>query len=151
MEEKCQGLIQQNAKLSQQVVGKFSLQGARHLIWDQIIIVANKFRPYIYFIEDQENAMIEANKKVLTVLGEMQKRPVAKAKNVVAFLSSLSNDFTNPYGIQNRVVGVSRARKVIAKHRMLVIVQAKIEVIEHKVREVINLFKPLVERGIPFF
>ena len=53
MEEKCQALIQQNAKLSQRVVGKLSLQGARHLIWDQIIIEDDKFRPYIDFIQDQ--------------------------------------------------------------------------------------------------
>ena len=70
MEEKCQGLIQQNAKLSQQVVGKFALQGTRHLIWDQIFIEADKFWPYLDFIEDQESAMVEAKKRVLTVLGE---------------------------------------------------------------------------------
>ena len=89
MEQKCQGLIQKNAKLSQQVVGKISLQGTRHLVQDQIIIDADKFQPYIDFIEDQENAMIEAKKKVLTILGEMQKRIVEKVENVVAFLSSL--------------------------------------------------------------
>ena len=32
IEEKCQEMIQQNIKLSQQVVGKLALQGARHLI-----------------------------------------------------------------------------------------------------------------------
>ena len=32
IEEKCQELTQQNAKLSQQVIGKLALQGARHLI-----------------------------------------------------------------------------------------------------------------------
>ena len=32
IEEKCQELIQQNGKLSQQVIGKLALQGARHLI-----------------------------------------------------------------------------------------------------------------------
>ena len=122
MEEKFQKLAQQNAKLSQQVVGKFALQGDRHLIWDHIIIEADKFQPYIDFIEDQENSMIEAKKKVLTVLGEVQKRPVATAKNVVAFLISLLDDLANRYGIQNRVAVVSRARKVIAKHRMLDIV-----------------------------
>ena len=42
-------------------------------------------------------------------------------------------------------------RKVIAKHRILEIVRAKIDVIEHKVKEVIKLFKPLVDRYIPFF
>ena len=34
---------------------------------------------------------------------------------------------------------------------MLDTVQAKIGIIEHKVKEVIRLFKPLVDRGIPFF
>ena len=95
--------------------------------------------------------MMEAKKKVLTVLGEVQKRPVAIVENVVAFLSSLSNDFANWYDIQNRVVVVSGAIKVIAKHKMLETVQAEIEVIEYKVKEVIRLFKPLVDRGIPFF
>ena len=112
-------MIQQNAKLSQQVVSKFALQGARHLIWDQIIIEADKFRPYIDFIEDQENAMIEAKKKVLIVLGEMQKRHMATMENDIAFLSSLSNDFADRYGMQKRVAIVSSARKVISKHKML--------------------------------
>ena len=95
--------------------------------------------------------MIEAKKKVLTVLWELQKRPVATAENAIAFLSSLSNDFIDRYGIQNRVAVVSRARKVIVKHKMLETVWSKIDVIEHKVKEVIGLFKPLVDRGIPFF
>ena len=76
---------------------------------------------------------------------------MATAKNFVAFLSSLSNNFTNRYGIQNRVVVVSRSRKVIAKHKMLETVRAKIDVIEHRVKDVIRLLNPLVDRGIPFF
>ena len=133
------------------MVGKFSLQGARHLIWDQIIIEADKFRPYLDLIEYQENAMKEAKKKVLTVWGEIQKRPMETMENAIAFLISLSNNFTDRYGIQNRIVVVYGARKVIAKHRMLETVQAKIDVIEHKFKEVIRLFKPLVDKGIIFF
>ena len=34
---------------------------------------------------------------------------------------------------------------------MLYTVQAKMDIIEHKVKEVIRLFKPLVDRGLPFF
>ena len=120
------------------------------MIWDQIIIEADKFRPYLDFIEGQESAMVEAKKKVLVVLGEIEKRSLATTNNSISFLSSLSNDFANRYSIQNRVVVVSGARKVIAKNRMLETVQAKIEVIEHKVKEVIRLFKPLVGRGIHF-
>ena len=125
-------MIQQNAKLSQQVVGKLALQGARHLMSDHIIIEADKFWPYLDFIKDQESAMVEAKEKVLIVLGETQKRPLATTKNVITFLSFLSDDSANRYGIQNRVTVVSRAKKVVAKHRMLGTVWARIEVIEHK-------------------
>ena len=128
-----------------------ALQGDRHLILDQIIVEVDKFRPYIDFIADQEKALIEAKEKVSTVLGEVQKRPVVTVENVIVVLSSLSNDLTNRYNIQNRVAIISGARKVITKHRMLDTVQAKIDIIEHKFKEVIRLFKPLVDRGIPFF
>ena len=72
-------------------------------------------------------------------------------KNAVAFLGALSNDLAYQYNIQNKVAIISKDRKVIGKHRMLDTVQAKIDIIEHKVKEVIRLFKPLVDRGIPFF
>ena len=36
-------------------------------------------------------------------------------------------------------------------YRMLDMVQAKINIIDPKVHDVIKLFKPLVRRGIPFF
>ena len=61
-EEKCQELTQQNDKLSQQVIGKLALQGVKHLIWDQIIIEADKFRRYLSVIEDLEFSMSEARK-----------------------------------------------------------------------------------------
>ena len=95
--------------------------------------------------------MAEAKQKFLTVLGEIQKRHVATSKNSITFLSSLSDDSTNRYSIQNRVVVVFEAIKVVAKHRILETVRAKIEVIEHKFLEVIKLFKPLVSKGLPFF
>ena len=95
--------------------------------------------------------MTEAKKKVHIALGEVQRRPLATVENAINFLSSFSDDSTNRYGIQNRVVVVFGARKVVAKHRMLETVRSKIEVIEHKVLEVIKLFKPLVCRGLPFF
>ena len=95
--------------------------------------------------------MTEAKRKVQVVLGEVQRRPLETAENAINFLSSFSDDSTNRYGIQKRVVVVSRARKVVAKHRMLEIVRAKIEAIEHKVLKVIKLFKPLVIKVLPFF
>ena len=98
-EEKCQELAQQNAKLIQQVVGKLALQGVRNLIWDQIIMEADKFRPYLDIIEDQEIAMREAKKQAQIVSAEVNKRPLATVENSITFLSSMSNSFTSRYGV----------------------------------------------------
>ena len=92
-----------------------------------------------------------AKKNVLIVKQELHKRPVEVAQNAINFLSTLSEDQTSRCGIQNRVVVIYGARKVVGKHRMLDTVQAKIDIIDYKVKEVIELFKPLVRRGIPFF
>ena len=66
-------------------------------------------------------------------------------------LSTLSEDQVIRFYIQDRVVIISWARKVIGKYIMLDTVQAKVDIIGHKVKEVINLFTPLVRKGIPFF
>ena len=92
-----------------------------------------------------------AKKNVLIVKGEFHKRPMEVAQNAINFLSTLSKDQTSRCGIQNRVAFISGSRKVVGKHRMLDTIQAKIDIIDHKVKEVIELFKPLVRRGIPFF
>ena len=76
--------------------------------------------------------MVEAKKKVLTVLGEIQKSLVEIAENAITFLISLSDGFANRYNIQNRVFVVLRDRKVVSKHRILETIWDKIEVIEHK-------------------
>ena len=85
-EEKCQELTQKNAKLSQQVVGKLALQGARNLIWDQVIMEADKFRPHLDIIEDQEIAMGEAKKQAHIVSAEVNKRPLVTMENAITFL-----------------------------------------------------------------
>ena len=73
------------------------------------------------------------------------------AKKAIEFLSSLSDDLVSKFGIQNKVSIIFGARKVFAKHMMLDTVLAKIDITGHKVKEVIKLFKPLVDRGVPFF
>ena len=57
------------------------------------------------------------------------------AKNSITFLSSMSDGSASRYGIQNRIVVVSGAINIVAKHRMMETVRAKIEVTEHKVEK----------------
>ena len=73
------------------------------------------------------------------------------AQNAINFLSALSEDQVRRFGIQDNDVIASWDRKLIGKYGMLDTVHAKVDIISHKVKEVINLFTPLVRRGIPFF
>ena len=95
--------------------------------------------------------MRESKKQVQIVEAEVNKKPLETAKNAITYLSSLSDEASSSYDLQNRVIFVSAARKVTAKHRMKETVQAKIELTEHKLREVIKLFRPLTSKGLPFF
>ena len=73
------------------------------------------------------------------------------AQNAIKFLSTLSEDQVRRFDIRDRVVVISWSRKVIGKYIILNTVQAKVDIISHKVKELINFFTPLVSRGIPFF
>ena len=76
MEERCQELINKNTKLTKQVVGQMALQGARNLIWDEIIREANNFRLYLDYIADQESALKVARKNILIVKQGLNKKPM---------------------------------------------------------------------------
>ena len=112
---------------------------------------ADKFWPYLDIIEDHEIAMGEAKKQAHIVSVEVNKRPLVTMENAITFLSSLSDESASRYSIQNMIVVVSRARKVVAKHRMMETVRAEIEVTERKFREVVKLFRQMLSRGILFF
>ena len=62
-----------------------ALQGARHMIWDKIILEANNFRAYLYFIVDQEIAMKVGTHNILIVKQGLNKNPMEVAQNAINF------------------------------------------------------------------
>ena len=81
------------------MIEKLSLQGARHLIWDQIIIEYDKFRPSLSVIEYLGLAVREAKKQVQVVGAEVNKKPLKTAESTITYLSSLSDEASNSYGL----------------------------------------------------
>ena len=92
-------LIKKNSKLNKQVVDEMALQGARNMIWDKIISKADKFKPYLDLISNQEDALKLAKKNVVIEKQEFHKRPVEVAQNAINFLRTLSEYQTNKCGI----------------------------------------------------
>ena len=73
------------------------------------------------------------------------------AQNAINFLGTLLEDQVRRFDIRDIVVIISWARKVIGKYIMLDTVQDKVDIISHKIKELINLLTPLVSRGVDFF
>ena len=90
--ERCQELIDQNEKLNKQVIGQMALQGARHMIWDEIIKETSTLILYLDYVADQENALTSAKKHIVIVKQALHKKPIRVAQNVVNVLSTLSKD-----------------------------------------------------------
>ena len=53
--------------------------------------------------------------------------------------------------IQDRILVITCARKLVNKYHHLEMVQAKIDVMHHQIKGFIELFNPLFRRGLPFF
>ena len=119
LEEICQELINQNAKLNKQVVGQMALQGDRHMIWDEIIKEASRFRLYLDYVVDHENALMSSRKNVVVVKHALNKKPMQGVQNVVDFFSTLSEDRIKRMGIQDKFFVVSWAKRVIGKYRKM--------------------------------
>ena len=64
LEDHCKELEDNNNKLTKQVSGQASLQGEKHLIWDMIIVEANKLQPYLDFIQDKGCVTQEVEKYI---------------------------------------------------------------------------------------
>ena len=64
LEDKCRELVEKNNKLTKQVSGQATLQGAKHLILDVMITEATKLQPYLYFIWDKYITTQAARKNV---------------------------------------------------------------------------------------
>ena len=71
--------------------GKLQLKGAKHTIWDQIIIEVTKLWDFLNFEEDKRVLVINSLTKYEVENEIMQRRPTSKAQNSIAFLSHLSN------------------------------------------------------------
>ena len=79
------------------------------MIWDQIIVEADNFRPYLHVVEDLELAMREAKRQVQIVEAEVNKNQLETAEIAITYLSSLSDEASSSYSLQNKVDVVSAA------------------------------------------
>jgi hypothetical protein len=136
-------------KLKARLKGKGLYQGAKHVIWDSIVVEVAKFRVYLNFIDDKDSMAIRAKRRC-TVVGEtLAKKPLEWAHNVINMLNSIPTAKLQTIEVKDRTTLIIWARRVIAKHNLLKSVQTKAMQMEQSIHEFKDLFEELFIKGIP--
>ena len=81
----------------------------------------------------------------------LNKKPIDTANNAIKFLNSLTEEEIKKANIHDRVLVIKWERKVVNKYHNLETIEAKIDVMHHRIKEFIELYNPLFRRGLPFF
>ena len=129
-----------------QVKGQFPIQGSNHVIWDILIAEETKMCSYLDYILDKEIVMQDAMQSVTTVKERLNKKPIETANNTIYFLNGLTEDELKTTNIKDTISIITWARKVMIKHQYLDTVEAKIDIMNHQIKLVIESFSPLCKK-----
>jgi hypothetical protein len=78
------------------------LQGAKHIIWDSIIVEASKFRVYLDFINDKDNMAITSISMCTVVNETLAKKPFEWGQNAINLLNSFPTAELQTIGVKYR-------------------------------------------------
>jgi acetylornithine/succinyldiaminopimelate/putrescine aminotransferase len=92
-----QALQERVDKLKTRLRGKGLLQGAKHIIWDSIVVEAAKFRVYLNFINDKDSMAITARSRCTVVNETLAKKPSEWAQNAINLLNSIPTARTSDH------------------------------------------------------
>ena len=81
----------------------------------------------------------------------LNKNTIDTTNNEISFLYSLIEEEIIKENIQDRILVITWARKVVNNYHHLETVQEKIDVMHHQIKGSIELFHSFFKRGIPFF
>lgn len=138
-------------KQKDKMIGRLQLKGAKHTMWDQIIIEVTKIWDFLNFLEDKRVLVINSLTKYEVANEIMQRRPTTKEKKSIVFLIHLSNQELETLNVHDKMGIIIRARQFIKKHRLMENVKTREEEMKKEVQDFYKKFKPLFVKGLPSF
>jgi hypothetical protein len=146
-----QDLQERVGKLKMRLKGKGILQGAKHVIWDSIVVEASKFRVYLNFINDKDSMAITARRRCTIVNETLVKNPSEWAQNVINFLNFVPTAKLQTIGVKDMITLIIWTRRIISKNNLLKSIQTKSIRMEQSIQEFKDLFEKLFIKGLPSF
>jgi hypothetical protein len=96
-------------------------------------------------------ASITARSRCTVVNETLAKKPSEWAQNAINLLNSIPTVELQTIGVKDRTTLIIWARRVIAKHNLLKLVQTKAIQMEKSIQEFKDLFEELFIKGLPPF
>ena len=95
--------------------------------------------------------MQATRQSVMVVKQVLNKKYIDTTHNAISFLNILIEEDIRKANIKYMILTITWERKVVKKYQHLDTVQAKIDIMNHQIKEFIKLFSPLFKRGLPSF
>jgi len=101
------------------------------VIGDVIATEVAKFKSYLNFINDKDNMDATAQNNYAVVNEVLEKKPLEWAQNSIDFLNSIPTTNLQTIGVKDMTALNISARRIIAKHNLLRLVQHKAVQMDH--------------------
>ena len=144
-------LKDKNHKLKEKTKGVLPLEGAKHLLWDELIEDIHAFRPQLMIVEEHEKALGVASNRCKLAEEKLINRTQEVAQNAINFLSKAPASELQILKVSNMTVLLVDARRVLQKYTLLNAVRGKMSQIQKQVQEFKQAFLPLSGYGLPSF
>ena len=131
--------------------GKVPLQGAKHLLWDYLVMDITKSKQYLNYVDDKSVVASTTLQKCTVVNETLLRRPLETTQNAINFLNTISNAHLQILGIKSITVVIVWARKILGKHNHVRNVQSKAKQIQQNVKYFKDLLTQLFQKGLPSF
>jgi hypothetical protein len=138
-------------KLKTRLKGKGLLQGAKHVIWDVVVVEVAKFRVYLNFINDKDSMVVTARSRCTVVNETLEKNPSEWTKNAINLMNFLPTVDFHTFVVKAKTALIIWERRIITKHNLLKSVQTQVVQMEQSIQEFKDTFEQFFIKGLPAF
>ena len=94
---------------------------------------------------------MDKHKLATEQLAHLHKTPTEKALVVINFLNLSSDETLQAFKINDRYETIMFLQSVVDKEELVNKIHTKIEALHKEIKDMYALFKPLMEKGLPYF
>ena len=141
-------------RLKTRLMGRDLLKSTQHFLWDLISGEVGKFWKDLMRLEVKKSyilSALERHKLATEQLAHLHKSPVEKAKSTINFLKFTSDEYLHNFKVDDRFQTIFLLQRVVEKDELIQKVHDKCKTLQEEVKAFYNAFKPLMDKGLPFF